>query len=65
MRDYADMALKNTEENYEHYEKYKNAPSNIQYEEGIIDARGNIIGNPNSVPTKKSSLSNIIFKKNP
>lgn len=50
MGDGADMALNAAMDDYEHYERYKDAPLHIQYEEGIVNEMGGIIGNPNSLP---------------
>ena len=50
MGDGADFALERAEAEYEHFERYRDAPMHIQYDEGIIDERGQIIGDPFSYP---------------
>ena len=46
MGDAADQALERAEQEMEHFERYKDAPMAVQYEEGLIDENGNTIGNP-------------------
>jgi len=50
MGDMADDALDNALDDLDHYEKYRDAPLNIQYEEGIVDEYGHTIGAPWSTP---------------
>ena len=63
MGDMADFALDHSWSEVEHYERYKDAPLDVQYEEGIIDEYGLTIGNPSSLPmaakpTSGTSASN-------
>ena len=50
MGDMADYALDIAARQEEHYERYKDAPLAVQYEEGIIDEHGFTIGDPSSYP---------------
>lgn len=52
MGDGADMALDNAFDDMEHYERFKYSDHRTQYDEGIIDERGAIIGNPGSFPAR-------------
>jgi len=54
MGDMADFALEGIEAEYEHYEKYKYADIGTQYDEGLIDEQGALIGNPSSYPARSS-----------
>jgi len=54
MGDGADMALDNAFDDMEHYERFKDAPLFVQYEEGLIDEMGATIGEPWSGPFCKS-----------
>lgn len=47
----ADQALERAAEECEHFEKFKDSSQSIQYEEGLIDESGSIIGNPGSIPS--------------
>lgn len=57
MGDMADDALDNAFDDLDHYEKYRNAPLNVQYEEGLIDEFGGTIGAPWSIPAASSYKS--------
>ena len=48
----ADFALDCAADDVEHFEQYQDAPLSVQYEEGIIDEHGVLIGNPFSVPVR-------------
>lgn len=50
MGDGADQTLERAAEECEHFDKFQDADPAIQYEEGLIDETGSIIGNPNSFP---------------
>ncbi len=50
MGDAADQALERAQRDIEHFDKFQDADLATQYEEGIIDETGSIIGNPNSFP---------------
>lgn len=51
MGEMADFALQEIEKQYEHYEKYKDAPLHEQYDEGLIDEHGITNGTPWGTPT--------------
>ncbi len=57
MGDGADMALDRASMEVEHYERFKDEPIYIQYEEGLIDEMGGTIGNPSSMPFARSGGS--------
>lgn len=46
MGDMADFALDCSMDEDEHYERYRDAPLSVQYEEGIVDEHGALIGFP-------------------
>ena len=50
----ADFALDNAMDEIEHYETYKDAPMEVQYEEGIIDENGALIGMPGCMPIRRA-----------
>lgn len=45
----ADMAIDNAMMEYDHYTQFEHAPMGVQYEEGIIDEHGCVIGKPWSI----------------
>ena len=50
MGDGADQALERAAEECEHFERFRDSSPERQYEEGLIDETGSVIGNPNSFP---------------
>lgn len=48
----ADFALEQATNDEEHYQKFRDAPLSIQYEEGLVDECGATIGNPSGFHTK-------------
>lgn len=51
MGDMADFTLELASNEEEHYQKFRDAPLSVQYEEGLIDEYGNTIGIPESFCT--------------
>ena len=55
MGEMADFAIDSHFEEEAHYERYKDAPIHVQYEEGLIDEHGGTIGRPwDSHPVRSS-----------
>ena len=52
MGDMADFTLEHVMDDVEHYEKFRDASLSVQYEEGLIDEYGVIIGKPSGFHTK-------------
>lgn len=50
MGDGADQALERAAEECEHFNRFQDSSPAIQFDEGIIDETGSIIGNPGSFP---------------
>jgi len=64
MGDMADFALDNAFDDMEHYDRYKDAPMGVQYEEGLIDETGATIGQPWSTPAPYKTRINTLGKSN-
>ena len=50
MGDGADQALERAAEECEHFERFRDSSPARQYEEGLTDESGALIGNPFTVP---------------
>ncbi len=61
MGDAADQALERAERECELFDKLQDAPFHEQYDAGIIDETGSIIGNPNSFPGFRRGFLNETF----
>ena len=58
MGDMADFALEDAWDEVEQFEQYKDSNINIQYEEGLINEVGALIGNPFSLPLRRGEKCN-------
>lgn len=62
MGDAADQTLEKAQKEVEHFNRFQDSPPSVQFDEGIIDETGSIIGNPSSFPginTERTSLQDI------
>lgn len=50
----ADDALERAAEECDHFERFRDSSPAIQYEEGLTDESGSIIGRPNSYPGRRT-----------
>lgn len=57
MGDMADFALEAACDEDEHFMKYQDAPMETQYEEGLIDEYGALIGNPYNTPVRVTQFT--------
>lgn len=55
MSEMADFAIDNAFAEEEHFDRYSRSDLATQYDEGIIDERGVIIGEPWSTPTSRTN----------